>query len=439
MFLPLQDFSKRHSAATSAQGIIRALSAKVASIPDAYVLIVPPPAVQGLGTTGGFKLYVQDRAGRGYDDLAHVTGEVLAAAHEQHELLGPATYTSFQNSVPQLYADVDRNKAKREGVPLSNIFATLQTYLGSSYVNDFNLFGRTFRVYAQAEARFRNRPEDVANLKTRNAAGDIVPIGSVATVRFITGPDRVLHYNVYLAADVNSQAAPGFSSGQATAAMERVLAKTLPNGYSYEWTELAFQQKSASGAGLLVFPLCVLLVFLILAAQYESWALPLAIVLIVPMCLLSSLIGVRLSGWDNNVLTQIGFIVLVGLACKNAILIVEFARDRVEKGMGIIEAAIEACRLRLRPILMTSFAFIMGVVPLVIASGAGSELRRAMGIAVFAGMLGVTLFGLFLTPVFFVAIELALHRRRSSQSPPAPAPVVTGGAGLTPGAPGAPE
>jgi hydrophobe/amphiphile efflux-1 (HAE1) family protein len=440
MFLPLQDFSKRHTAALSAQGIIRALSAKVASIPDAYVLIVPPPAVQGLGTTGGFKLYIQDRAGRGYDDLAHVTGEVLAAAHEQHELLGPATYTSFQNSVPQLYADVDRNKAKREGIPLSNIFATLQTYLGSSYVNDFNLFGRTFRVYAQAEARFRNRAEDIANLKTRNATGDIVPIGSVATVRFITGPDRVLHYNVYLAADVNSQAASGYSSGQATAAMERVLAQTLPNGYSYEWTELAFQQKSASGAGVLVFPLCVLLVFLILAAQYESWALPLAIVLIVPMCLLSSLIGVRLSGWDNNVLTQIGFIVLVGLACKNAILIVEFARDRVEKGMGIIEAAIEACRLRLRPILMTSFAFIMGVVPLVIASGAGSELRRAMGIAVFSGMLGVTLFGLFLTPLFFVAIELALHRRRSSQRPPSPAPIVTGGTGLSPdAAPGAPE
>ncbi|HKR37526.1 MAG TPA: multidrug efflux RND transporter permease subunit [Steroidobacteraceae bacterium] len=421
LFLPLKDFSERTSAATSAAGIVRALSAKFASIPDAYVLVVPPPAVQGLGTTGGFKLYVQDRGGAGYNELARVTGEVLAAAHAQPELLGPATYSSFQNSVPQLYADVDRNKAKREGIALSSIFSTLQTYLGSSYINDFNLFGRTFRVYAQAEARFRARPEDIANLKTRNAAGEMVPIGSVATVKFVTGPDRVLHYNVYLAADVNGQAAPGFSSGQGTAAMERVLANTLPPGYGYEWTELAFQQKSASRASLLVFPLCVLLVFLILAAQYESWALPLAIVLIVPMCLLFSLLGVRLSGWDNNVLTQIGFIVLVGLSCKNAILIVEFARERVEQGMEVIEAAIEACRLRLRPILMTSFAFIMGVVPLVTATGAGSELRRAMGVAVFSGMLGVTLFGLFLTPVFFVAIEMALRRKRSPALQPAAA------------------
>jgi multidrug efflux pump len=417
LFLPLKDFDERRGPGLSAPEIVRAVSAKVAAIPDAYVLIVPPPAVQGLGTTGGFKLYVQDRAGGGYDELARVLGDVLAAARTQRELLGPASYSSFQNSVPQLYADVDRNKAKREGIPLSNIFGTLQTYLGSSYVNDFNLFGRTFRVYAQAEARFRARPEDITNLKVRNASGDAIPVGSVANVKFITGPDRVSHYNVYLAADVNGQAAPGYSSGQATSAMERVLKQTLPSGYGYEWTELAFQQKSASGTAVYVFPLCVLLVFLILAAQYESWALPLAIVLIVPMCILFSLIGVRLVGSDNNVLTQIGFIVLVGLACKNAILIVEFARDRVEKGMGVIEAAIEACKLRLRPILMTSFAFIMGVVPLVIATGAGSELRRAMGIAVFSGMLGVTLFGLFLTPVFFVAIELWLRREPASAEP----------------------
>jgi multidrug efflux pump len=418
MFLPVKDFSERRSKELSNGGIIQALSAKLASIPDAYVLVVPPPSVQGLGTTGGFKLYIQDRAGAGYDELARVIGDVLATARQQPELLAPATYTSFQNSVPQLFADVDRNKAKREGVPLSNIFGTLQTYLGSSYVNDFNLFGRTFRVYAQAEAKFRARPEDIANLKTRNAAGDTVPIGAVAQIRFITGPDRVFHYNVYLAADVNGQAAPGFSSGQASAAMERVLAQALPAGYGYEWTELALQQKSAGG-GLSVFALCVLLVFLILAAQYESWALPLGIVLIVPMCLLFSLLGVWLSRWDNNVLTQIGFIVLVGLACKNAILIVEFARERLEQGMGVIEAAIEACRLRLRPILMTSFAFIMGVVPLVTATGAGSELRRAMGIAVFSGMIGVTLFGLFLTPVFFVTIEMALRRKRTDAAPEA--------------------
>jgi hydrophobe/amphiphile efflux-1 (HAE1) family protein len=438
VFLPLKDFSERRTRALSAPGIIRALSAKLGQIPDAYILIVPPPAVQGLGTTGGFKLYLQDRAGGGYDELARVTGEVLANARAQRELLAPATYTSYQNAVPQLYADVDRVKAKREGIPLSNIFGTLQTYLGSSYVNDFNLFGRTFRVYAQAEARFRARPEDIANLKTRNAAGDTVPIGAVANVRFVTGPDRVFHYNVYLAADVNGQAAPGYSSGQATAAMERVL-RNLPNGYGYEWTELAFQQNSASNAALLVFPLCVLLVFLILAAQYESWALPLAIVLIVPMCLLSSLLGVRLTGWDNNVLTQIGFIVLVGLACKNAILIVEFARERVEHGMGIVEAAVEACKLRLRPILMTSFAFIMGVVPLATASGAGSEMRRAMGIAVFFGMLGVTLFGLFLTPVFFVTIQTLVQAkgaRPDDKSAPASgsgAPIVPAGATLRPG------
>jgi multidrug efflux pump subunit AcrB len=309
-------------------------------------------------------------------------------------------------------------------VLLSDVFGTLQSYLGSTYVNDFNRFGRTYRVYAQAEAQFRTSPEDVAQLKTRNAAGEMVPLGSVANVQFATGPDRVAHYNVYLAADVNSQAAPGYSSNQATAAMERVLAKTLPNGYGFEWTELAYQQQSGTDTATLVFGLCVLLVFLILSAQYESWSLPLAIILIVPMCLLSSMLGVWIVRSDNNILTQIGFIVLVGLACKNAILIVEFARERVEGGMEIIAAAIEACRLRLRPILMTSFAFIMGVVPLVTASGAGSEMRHAMGIAVFAGMLGVTVFGLFLTPVFFVTIELFTHRKQSAP----PTTTVTAGA-----------
>ncbi len=356
---------------------------------------------------------------------------MLNQARQQKELFPLATYSTYQNSVPQLYTDVDRVKAKRQGIPLSNIFGTLQTYLGSSYVNDFNKFGRTFRVYAQAEAQYRAHPEDVANLKTRNASGEMVPIGAVANVRFVTGPDRVAHYNVYLASDINSQAAPGYSSGQASAAMERVLANTLPNGYGFEWTELTFQQKSVANTAVLVFPVCVLLVFLILAAQYESWSLPLAIILIVPMCLLSSMIGVKLFGSDNNILTQIGFIVLVGLACKNAILIVEFARERYAHGMGVIEAAVEACRLRLRPILMTSFAFIMGVVPLVLAHGAGAEMRQAMGIAVFAGMLGVTLFGLFLTPVFFVTIEMLTGARHTSEEPPAPA--------IAPGSQGAQE
>jgi multidrug efflux pump len=427
VFLPLTDFDKRTTKELSGPALAGTLIRKFSAIGDANILVISPPPVQGLGTTGGFKLYLQDRGGRGYDDLAKVTSDILNAARQQKELFGLATYTTFQNGVPQLYADVDRVKAKRQGIPLSNIFSTLQAYLGSTYVNDFNKFGRTFRVYAQAEAQFRAHPEDVANLKTRNASGDMVPIGSISNIKFVTGPDRVAHYNVYLASDINSQAAPGYSSGQATSAMERVLA-TLPNGYGFEWTELTFQQKSAANAAVLVFPLCVLLVFLILAAQYESWSLPLAIILIVPMCLLSSMIGVKLSGSDNNILTQIGFIVLVGLACKNAILIVEFARERYDHGMGVIDAAVEACRLRLRPILMTSFAFIMGVVPLVLAHGAGSEMRHAMGIAVFSGMLGVTLFGLFLTPVFFVTIETLFGAKHppEPQTKPVIAPGATG-------------
>jgi hydrophobe/amphiphile efflux-1 (HAE1) family protein len=409
-FFPLKPFEERTTKDLSAGAIAAALNKKFGAIQDAVIFAVPPPPVQGLGNTGGFKLFIQDRGAHGYEELARVTNEVMSKAREQHELNPYATYTTFQNSVPQLYADVDRVKAKQQSVPLSSVFDTLQTYLGSTYVNDFNRFGRTYRVYAQAEPQFRAQPEDIANLKMRNLHGDMVPMGAVADVRFQAGPDRVSHYNVYLAADVNSQGAPGISSGQATAAIERVLKDTLPNGFGYEWTDLTYQQKTAGDTALIVFPICVMLVFLILSAQYESWALPLAVILIVPMCLLSAMVGVWLKGSDNNVLTQIGFIVLVGLACKNAILIVEFARERVVSGLSPVEAAVEACRLRLRPILMTSFAFIMGVIPLVVAAGAGSEMRQAIGIAVFAGMLGVTSFGLFLTPVFFVTIELFLAR-----------------------------
>jgi len=412
LFFPLEDFDKRKTPDLSAGAIAGALNRKFGAIQEATIFAVPPPPVQGLGNTGGFKLFVQDRGAHGYDELARVTNEVLNKARQTGVLNPYATYSTFQNSVPQLYADVDRVKAKREAVPLSKVFDTLQAYLGSVYVNDFNRFGRTYRVYAQAEPQFRNQPEDIANLKMRNLNGDQVPIGAVADIRFQAGPDRVSHYNVYLAADINSQGAPGVSSDQATAAMEGVLRDTLPNGFGYEWTDLTFQEKSAGNTALLVFPICVLLVFLILSAQYESWALPLAVILIVPMCLLSAMVGVYWKGSDNNVLTQIGFIVLVGLACKNAILIVEFARERVEQGLSPVQAAVEACRLRLRPILMTSFAFIMGVVPLVTASGAGSEMRQAIGVAVFAGMLGVTSFGLFLTPVFFVTIESWLARNR---------------------------
>ncbi len=421
LFFPLKPFDERTTKDLSAAAIAGALNRKFSAIQDAVIFAVPPPPVQGLGTTGGFKLYIQDRSAHGYDELARVTNEVLNKARQQHELNPYATYTTFQNNVPQLFADVDRVKAKRQGVPLSNVFDTLQAYLGSVYINDFNRFGRTYSVYAQAEAQFRSKPEDIANLKTRNLNGDMVPMGALADIRFEAGPDRVSHYNVYLASDINGQASPGTSSSQATAAMERVLHETLPNGFGYEWTDLTFQQKSAGNTALLVFPICVMLVFLILSAQYESWALPLAVILIVPMCLLSAMAGVWLKGSDNNVLTQIGFIVLVGLACKNAILIVEFARERVEAGKTPLEAAVEACRLRLRPILMTSFAFIMGVVPLVTAAGAGSEMREAIGIAVFSGMLGVTFFGLFLTPVFFTTIEGLLERRRMTHLMHSPA------------------
>jgi multidrug efflux pump len=420
LFFPLKPFDERTTKNLSAGAIAGALNKKFSAIQDAVIFAVPPPPVQGLGTTGGFKLFLQDRGAHGYDELARVTAEVLNKARQQRELNPYATYSTFQNSVPQLYADVDRVKAKNQGVPLSNVFDTLQAYLGSVYVNDFNRFGRTYRVYAQAEPQFRSQPEDIANLKMRNLRGDMVPMGAVADVHFESGPDRVSHYNVYLASDINSQGAPGISSGQASAAMERVLHDTLPTGFGYEWTDLTFQQKTAGNTALLVFPICVMLVFLILSAQYESWALPLAVILIVPMCLLFAMSGVWLKGSDNNVLTQIGFIVLVGLACKNAILIVEFARERVEHGLAPIEAAIEACRLRLRPILMTSFAFIMGVIPLVTASGAGSEMRQAIGIAVFSGMLGVTFFGLFLTPVFFVTIEGWLEKRRNVGAEPPP-------------------
>jgi multidrug efflux pump len=412
LFFPLTPFDERTTKELSAGAIAGELNKKFSSIQDAVIFAVPPPPVQGLGNTGGFKLFLQDRAAHGYDELARVTAEVLNKSRQQRELNPYATYSTFQNSVPQLFADVDRVKAKNQGVPLSNVFDTLQAYLGSVYVNDFNRFGRTYRVYAQAEPQFRNQPEDIANLKMRNLRGDMVPMGAVADVRFEAGPDRVSHYNVYLASDINSAGSPGTSSSQASAAMERVLKETLPNGFGYEWTDLTYQQKSAGNTAIFVFPICVMLVFLILSAQYESWALPLAVILIVPMCLLSAMMGVYLKGSDNNVLTQIGFIVLVGLACKNAILIVEFARERVEQGLSPVQAAVEACRLRLRPILMTSFAFIMGVVPLVTASGAGSEMRQAIGVAVFAGMLGVTSFGLFLTPVFFVTIESRLARNR---------------------------
>jgi len=318
--------------------------------------------------------------------------------------------------VPQIDVDVDREKAKAAGVSLQDVYDTMQMYLGALYVNDFNRFGRTYQVNAQAEPRFRLNADDIGRLKTRNARGDMIPLASFVNARETSGPDRVPHYNGYLAAEINGGPAPGYSSGQAQAAMEDVLAHELPNGMNYEWTDLTYQQILAGNTMVYIFPLVVLLVFLVLAALYESISLPLVVILIIPMCLLCAIMGVLLSHGDNNIFTQIGLIVLVGLACKNAILIVEFAKDREGMGESTWQAVLDACRLRLRPILMTSLAFVMGVIPLVTSTGAGSEMRRAMGVAVFSGMLGVTFFGLLLTPVFYLVIRSLVRRRRESDA-----------------------
>jgi len=410
VFFTLKPFDERKTRNLSGPAITAALNQHLSVIKEAFVLAVPPPAVMGLGTIGGFKLYVEDRADLGYDALYQNLQGVIGKSRATPGLAG--TFSGFTVNVPQLDADVDRVKAKLQGVPLQNLFETMQIYLGSLYVNDFNKFGRTYEVIAQADAPFRAHAEDITRLKTRNDKGDMVPLGAIVKVTETHGPDRVMRYNGYPAAEINGGPAPGFSSGQAEAAMAKLATENLPRGLTYEWTELTYQRILAGNAALLVYPLCLLLVFLVLAALYESFRLPLAIILIVPMCLLFAIAGVWLKGSDNNIFTQIGLIVLVGLACKNAILIVEFAKQKQDEGMTPFAAAIEACRLRLRPILMTSIAFIAGVFPLVIASGAGAEMRQAMGVAVFSGMIGVTLFGLFLTPVFYVTLmKLGLKKK----------------------------
>jgi multidrug efflux pump len=333
---------------------------------------------------------------------------IITKSHNVPELA--ALFTSYTVNVPQVDAAIDREKAKTHGVAVSDIFDTLQIYLGSLYANDFNRFGRTYQVNVQAEQQFRLEPDQIGQLKVRNHKGEMIPLATFIKVSDTSGPDRVMHYNGFITAEINGAAAPGYSSGQAEIAIEKLLKEELPNGMTYEWTDLTYQQILSGNTALFVFPLCVLLAFLVLAAQYESWSLPLAVILIVPMTLLSAIVGVIASGGDNNIFTQIGLIVLVGLACKNAILIVEFAKDKQEEGLNPLAAVLEACRLRLRPILMTSFAFIMGVVPLVFSSGAGAEMRHAMGVAVFSGMLGVTFFGLLLTPVFYVLIRRFVER-----------------------------
>ena len=414
VFVTLKPFDQRKDPSLSANAIAGALQGQFGAIQEAFIAIFPPPPVMGLGTIGGFRVQIQDRGSLGYEELYAQMQNVIAKSQSVPELAG--LFSSYQVNVPQIDAAIDREKAKTHGVAISDIFDTLQIYLGSLYANDFNRFGRTYQVNVQAEQQFRLEPEQIGQLKVRNNRGEMVPLSTFVKVSDASGPDRVMHYNGFLTAEINGAAAPGYSSGQAEAAMEKLLREELPNGMTYEWTDLTYQQILAGNTAIFVFPLCVLLAFLVLAAQYESWSLPLAVILIVPMTLLSAITGVILSGGDNNIFTQIGLIVLVGLACKNAILIVEFAKDKQEEGMDRLSAVLEACRLRLRPILMTSFAFIMGVVPLVLSSGAGAEMRHAMGVAVFSGMLGVTFFGLLLTPVFYLLIRAFVEKREAKKA-----------------------
>ncbi|ONH53050.1 multidrug efflux pump [Pseudomonas cedrina] len=414
VFVTLKPFDERKDASMSAGAIAGALNGQYSNIEEAYMAIFPPPPVQGLGTIGGFRLQIEDRGNLGYDELYKEVQNVITKSRGVPELFG--LFTSYTVNVPQVDAAIDREKAKTHGVAISDIFDTLQVYLGSLYANDFNRFGRTYQVNVQAEQQFRQDSDQIGQLKVRNNKGEMIPLATFIKVSDTSGPDRVMHYNGFITAEINGNAAPGYSSGQAQVAIEKLLKDELPNGMTYEWTDLTYQQILSGNTALFVFPLCVLLAFLVLAAQYESWSLPLAVILIVPMTLLSAITGVIISGGDNNIFTQIGLIVLVGLACKNAILIVEFAKDKQEEGLDPLAAVLEACRLRLRPILMTSFAFIMGVVPLVLSSGAGAEMRHAMGVAVFSGMIGVTFFGLLLTPVFYVLIRRYVERQEARKA-----------------------
>ncbi len=403
IFVTLKPFEERVKAGLATASILNGLRAQMQALREAFVLVIPPPSVPGIGTGGGFKMYIEDRAGRGPRALEQAVGTIIGPANQTPGLV--QVFTLFNTATPQVYADIDRTKAEMLGVPITRFFDTLSTYMGSTYVNDFNILGRTYRVTAQADNPFRVAVRDVENLRARSNAGDMVPLGAVATFHEITGPYRVPRYNLFPAAEVQGATLPGFSTGQAIAAMEQLVAANLPAGFGFEWTEIALQEKTAGNTAAVAFGLAVVFVFLLLAAQYESVLLPLAVILIVPMCLFAAISGVLLRGMDNNILTQIGFVVLIGLAAKNAILIVEFARQAEEAGANRLDAAVQAARTRLRPILMTSFAFILGVVPLVVATGAGAEMRQALGTAVFYGMLGVTLFGLLFTPVFYVLVR----------------------------------
>jgi hydrophobe/amphiphile efflux-1 (HAE1) family protein len=416
VFFGLQDFDKRTKKSLSAEAIAGQVNMRAGAMKDAFIFVLSPPPVSGIGQAGGFKLQLLDRNSMGEQALAGAVGGTLGRVYGNPQSVLTQVFSNYQINVPQLYADIDRTRAKQMGVNLTDIYDTMQLYLGSLYVNDFNRFGKTYQVIVQADAPYRADADSITQLKTRNNKGEMVPLGALMKVVPSFGPVSVTRHNGFYSADVNGAPKPGFSSGQAQAEIEHVLQASLPRGINFDWTELVYQEKIAGNTMIYIFPLCVLLVFLVLTANYESWTLPLAIVLIVPLCIFSAILGVWVSSFliplDNNIFTQIAFVVLVGLACKNAILIVEFARDLEARGEAMIDAVLHACRMRLRPILMTSFAFCAGVIPLIVGTGAGEEMRRAMGIAVFWGMVGVTSFGIFLTPVFYVLLRSLSGSRR---------------------------
>jgi len=416
-YVVLKPFEERIKHGQTAASIQAELTKRVAHIDGANILIVQPPPVSGIGSAGGFSMRLEDRAALGTAALAKATNDLVAEANAASGLVG--VYTTFSADTPQIKVDLDRERAEMLGIQSADLNAAIETYFGSSYINDFNMDGRTYHVTAQADLPFRNSADDLTRIKVRNATGDMVPLGNVATLVDTFGADRVPCYNLHPATEVNGDTVPGVGAAYGVAKMEELAKRILPPGISFEWTDLSYQQTTTGNAGLLIFPLCVLFVYLVLAAQYASWSLPVSILLIVPMCLLAGAAGVRMLGGDINILTQIGFIVLVGLAAKNAILIVEVARQLEAQGKGMVQAVVRAARLRLRPILMTSFAFILGVLPLVTSSGPGAEMRQAMGIAVFFGMLGVTLFGLIFTPVFYVVVRrLAGAKKLGADSVP---------------------
>jgi hydrophobe/amphiphile efflux-1 (HAE1) family protein len=413
IFTALEDFETRKTKDISYEGIQQELSRSLGGMQDAFVIVIPPPPVRGIGNAGGFKMMLQDRGGVGNEQLLQAGYQLMGAANEDPALSN--VFTFFNTSSPQLFFDLDKERAQKLGIPIEEISSALEVFLGSAFVNDFNLQGKTFRVTAQADGQYRFSPEDLTRIRVKNKEARMIPLSAIGSLKDISGPARVPRYNLYPALALTGNSSPGYSSGEALAAMERLAAQVLPEGIDYEWTEIAYQQKNTRNTAGIAFGLAVLFVFLLLAAQYESWVLPLAVILIVPMCLLSAMFGIGIMGMDNNILTQIGLVVLVGLASKNAILIVEFAKQLEDRGYSLEEAAKEAARLRLRPILMTAFAFILGVLPLVLATGAGAEMRRSLGTAVFSGMLGVTFFGLLFTPVFYVMSRKLVFNKNKNQ------------------------